>query len=214
MWDPYDPVSYFAHVVFGFAAVAGAVTALSVTKGSPLHKRGGWFFVIPMTVAALTAFVFEAQFDQPRPLAIIMAVATLYLLATSMLALRNKLSFAPIAEKVLVIVPLALLVQSVIFLVRSISIGSWATVPGPVLYGGVFLALVIGDIKLMRSRPTERLYWVKRHLLRILLAFAFAVRALFSLGIETGIPFEVVVTTPLVLALLAAWYFFRQLDRP
>ena len=42
MWEPYDPLSYLAHVFFGFLAVAGAITALSVRKGSPLHKKAGW----------------------------------------------------------------------------------------------------------------------------------------------------------------------------
>ena len=35
----------------------------------------------------------------------------------------------------------------------------------------------------------------------MLLAFAFAIRAVFSFVFETGLPFEVIVTAPLVLAL-------------
>jgi len=210
MWAPYDPVSYFLHVGFGFLAVAGAITALSVRKGSPLHKKGGWVFVVPMVVAAITALVFEVEFDEPRPLVFIMSSATLYLLATSILSLRNRSRFAFIAEKLLVIVPLILFALSVVFLLRSIQSGSLANIPGPTLYAGVFLALAIGDIRLMLSRPGDRLSWIKRHLFRMLLAFAFAIRALFAIGIETGLPFEVVVTAPLVLALIATWYFFRK----
>ena len=76
-----------------------------------------------------------------------------------------------------------------------------------------FLAVAarVGDIRLMVARPTERKRWIKRHLFRMLLAFAFAIRALFAIGIETGLPFEFVVTAPLVLALIATWYFFRKL---
>lgn len=210
MWAPYDPVSYFLHVGFGFLAIAGAVTALLVRKGSPLHKRAGWIFVVPMVIAALTALVFEVEFDERRPLVVIMSAATLYLLATSILSVRNRLSFAPIAEKFLAVIPLVLFALSVAFLFRSIQSVSWVNIPGPILYAGVFLALVIGDIRQMRSRPIERLYWVKRHLFRMLLAVAFAVRALFAIGIETGLPFEFVVTAPLVLALAATWYFFRR----
>ena len=213
MWAPYDPISYFAHVGFGFLAVAGAITALSVRKGSPLHKKSGWLFAIPMTVAAVTSFIFEIEFDQSRPLVIIMSAATLYLLATSILALRNDWSHAPIAEKLLVIVPAALFVITTLILIRSVSSGVLAQIPGPALYSGVFLSLIIGDIRVMSKRPTERLRWIKRHLFRMLLAFAFAIRALFAIGIETGIPFEVVVTAPILLALGATWYFFRKLDQ-
>jgi hypothetical protein len=46
----------------------------------------------------------------------------------------------------------------------------------------------------------------------MLLAFAFAIRALFSIGIETGLPFEFVVTVPVVLALGTTWYFFRNVE--
>lgn len=212
MWAPYDPVSYLLHVGFGFLAVAGAITALSVRKGSRLHKKGGWVFVVPMVVAAITALVFEIEFDEPRPLVVIMSVATIYLLATSVLSLRNGSRFARLAEKLLVIIPLILFALSVAFLVRSIHSVSLANIPGPILYAGVFLALVIGDIRLILSRPTDRVSWIKRHLFRMLLAFAFAIRALFAIGIETGLPFEFVVTAPLVLALIATWYFFRKLE--
>jgi uncharacterized membrane protein len=213
MWAPYDPVSYFLHVGFGFLAIAGAITALSAAKGSPLHKKGGWIFVAPMVVAAVTASVLQIEFDEPRPLVFIMSAATLYLLATSVLSLRNGLPLAPIAEKLLATVPLVLFALSVAFLYRSIQSVSLANIPGPTLYAGVFLALVIGDVRLMLSRPKDRLRWIKRHLFRMLLAFAFAIRALFAIGIDTGLPFEFVVTAPLVLALGATWYFFQSLKK-
>jgi hypothetical protein len=212
MWEPYDPITYFVHVIFGFSAIAGAFTALVVRKGSPLHKKAGWVFVVPMIAAAVTALVFEVEFDEPRPLVVIMSAATLYLLATSVLALKNSWRYAPYLEKFLVIVPAVLFIVSSLALVRNIGTLPWTRLPGPALYASVFLLLVVGDVRVFLSRPTERLRWMKRHLFRMLLAFAFALRALFAIGIETGLPFEVVVTTPIVLALLATAYFFRRLD--
>ncbi len=213
MWAPYDPVSYFLHVGFGFLAVAGAIVALSATKGSSLHKKGGWTFAIPMIVAAVTSFVFEIEFDEPRPLAVVMAVAMLYLLATGILAIRHGSRIAPIAEKVLVVVPLVLFVFSAATLVRGLSAGVLALVPGTVLYATVFLSLVVGDVRLMMSRQRDRQHWIRRHLFRMLLAFAFAIRALFAIGLETGLPFEVVVTAPLLLALGATWLFFGRFPK-
>ena len=210
MWAPYDPVSYFLHAGFGFLAVAGAVTALSVRKGSPLHRKGGWIFVVPMVVAAATALIFELEFDEPRPLAVIMSVATLYLLATSVLSLRNGWQYAPIVEKLLIVVPIALFAISAMILYRSIQSASITQIPGPTLYASVFLSLLVGDLRLMLNRPTDRLRWIKRHFFRMLLAFAFAIRAVFSFVFDTGLPFEVIVTAPLVLALGATWYFFQK----
>jgi uncharacterized membrane protein len=210
MWAPYDPVSYFLHVGFGFLAIAGAVTALSVQKGSALHRKGGWIFVAPMVIAAVTALIFELEFDEPRPLVVIMAVATLYLLATSVLALRNGWRYAPIVEKLLIVVPIALFAISAMILYRSFQSASIARIPGPTLYAGVFLLLLVGDLRLMLNRPIDRLRWIRRHFFRMLLAFAFAIRAVFSFVFETGLPFEVIVTAPLVLALGATWYFFQK----
>lgn len=212
MWAPYDPVSYLAHVSFGFLAIAGAITALYVRKGSRLHKKAGWIFVIPMVVAAITALIFEVEFDEPRPLVVIMSAATLYLLATSVLAIRREWRYSPVLEKVIAVIPAILFLFSALAIVRSAVSGSLLQIPGPMLYAGVFLLLVVGDIRLVRVRPSERLYWTKRHLFRMLLAFAFAIRALFAIGIETGLPFGMVVTTPLILALGATWYFFRKLE--
>jgi uncharacterized membrane protein len=209
MWAPYDPVSYFLHAGFGFLAFAGAVTALSVRKGSPLHRKGGWIFVAPMAVAAATALIFELEFDEPRPLAVIKSVATLYLVATSVLSLRNGWRYARIVEKLLFVVPIALSAISATILYRNIQSASLAQIPGPTLYAVVFLSLLVGDLRLMLNRPTDRLHWIKRHLFRMLLAFAFAIRAVFSFVFETGLPFELIVTAPLVLALGATWYFLQ-----
>ena len=213
MWDPYDPISYLLHVAFGFLAMAGAVTALSVVKGSPLHKKAGWLFAVPMAVAAVTALVFEIEFEQPRPLVVIMSAATLYLLASSLLAIRNRLAYARILEKVLIVVPIALFAIAALILVRSVGSGSLIRVPGQTLYAGIFLALLIGDIRIIVARPDSRIVWIKRHLLRMLLAFGFAIRAILAIAMDVGLPFQVVVTAPLVAALLVSWYFFATMKK-
>lgn len=211
MWDPYDPYSYLIHVTFGFTAVAGAIVALYSQKGSRLHIIGGRTFAVTMVVASSSALVFVIK--DFRPLVIVMSVATLYLLATAVLAIRSSKSDVPLFEKVLIVIPVVLFLVSAATLARSVVSMSIAQIPGPALYATVFLCLAIGDLRVIRSRPAQRIVWIKRHLLRMLLAFAFAIRALFSIGIDVGIPFEVAVTAPIVLALLAAFYFFARLER-
>lgn len=211
MWEPYDPFSYFLHVGCGFAAVAGAIVALAVRKGSTLHKRAGWIFVIPMVVAAVTALIFEVEFDEPRPLAVVWSIATLYLLATSILALRSSRESGHVAEKILIVVPLVLFAFSAAVLFRSVISGSLGQIPGPALHAGIFAAMVIGDIRLILARYRQRPKYIRRHLFRMLMAFAFAIRALLSLGIEIGVSFEVVATTPILIALAATGYFFRRI---
>lgn len=210
MWEPHDLATWAVHVIFGWAAMGGAIVALSTVKGSRAHKLGGRIFAVPMAIAALTAITFVGE--GIGPLVYVMSAATLYLLATSVLAIRNQLAAAPWLEKALVVVPIALFAFSVVIFIRSAQAGNIGLLFGPALYAAVFLTLVVGDIRLFVNRPTESSAWIKRHLFRMLLAFAFAVRALFSIGVDVGLPFEVAVTAPIILALIATWWFQRRID--
>ena len=210
MWEPHDLLPWLTHVIFGWAAMGGAIVALSTVKGSKAHKLGGRIFIVPMAIAALTALTFVG--GDIGPLVYVMSAATLYLLATSVLAIRNQIAAAPWLEKALIVIPIALFAFSVMIFVRSATQGIVTQLFGPALYAAVFLTLVIGDIRLFLNRPTDYNAWIKRHLFRMLLAFAFAVRALFSIGIDVGLPFEVAVTAPIILALIATWWFQRRID--
>ncbi len=210
MWEPHDPAPWLLHVVFGIAAMAGAIVALVTTKGSRLHKLAGRIFVLPMVVASLTALAFVG--GNIGPLVYVMSAATLYLLATSVLAIRNGIGAAPVLEKILVAIPAVLFAFSALFFVRNVSQGNLGQLFGPALYASVFLILVVGDVRLFLNRPAEHAKWIKRHLFRMLLAFAFAVRALFSIGVDVGLPFEVAVTAPIILALIATVWFQRRVD--
>ena len=209
MWEPHAALPWLVHVIFGIAAVTGALVALVATKGSTAHKIGGRIFVVPMAVAALTALVLASE---AGPLAYVMSAATIYLLATSVLAIRNQAALAPWLEKALVVVPLALFAFSVVTLTRGALAGNPAQIFGPALYATVFMILFVGDFRLFLKRPSDSSEWVKRHLFRMLLAFAFAIRALFSIGVDIGLPFAVAVTAPIILALIATVWFQRQVD--
>ena len=210
MWEPHDFLPWVTHVIFGWAAMAGAIVALSTVKGSSAHKIGGRVFAIPMAVAALTAITFVG--DEFGPLVYVMSAATIYLLATSVLAIRNQSKAAPWLEKALIVIPIALFAFSAMFFTRSLQAGNTGLLFGPALLAAVFLILVVGDMRLFLSRPAEPAAWVKRHLFRMLLAFAFALRALFSIGVDIGLPFEVAVTAPIILALIATVWFQRRID--
>ncbi len=210
MWEPHDFLPWVTHVIFGWAAMAGAIVALSTVKGSRAHKLGGRIFVIPMAVAALSAISFVG--GEIGPLVYVMSAATLYLLATSVLAIRNDVGAAPWIEKVLIVIPIALFAFSAMIFVRSAQAGIMSQLFGPALYAAVFLTLVVGDIRLFLKRSADATFWIKRHLFRMLLAFAFAVRALFSIGVDVGLPFEVAVTAPIILALIATVWFQRRVD--
>ena len=210
MWEPHDLLPWVVHVIFGWAAMGGAIVALSTVKGSRAHKLGGRIFVFPMAVAALTAISFVGE--EFGPLVYVMSAATIYLLATSVLAIRNQIGAAPWLEKALIVIPIALFAFSAMFFMRNLQAGNVGLLFGPALYTAVFLILVVGDIRLFLNRPTDPSVWIKRHLFRMLLAFAFAVRALFSIGVDVGLPFEVAVTAPIILALIATVWFQRRID--
>ena len=172
MWEPHAPLPWLTHVVFGIAAVTGALVALITTKGSRAHKLGGRIFVFPMVIAALTALAFVGGDTGPGPLVYVMSAATLYLLATSVLAIRNQNAAAPWLEKALVVVPIGLFSFTVLRIVGTASDGNVAQAIGPAIYAAVFLILVVGDFRLFVTRPTDYAAWIKRHLFRMLLAFA------------------------------------------
>lgn len=81
------------------------------------------------------------EVGRPRPIVVIVSAAALHLLATGLLALRNGLEFAPVLDKVLTVVPIALFAIAALVLVRSVGSASLAQSPGQTLYAGQFVSL-------------------------------------------------------------------------
>lgn len=211
MWEPHDPVSFFAHILFGFIALSGGVFALLSKKGSAIHKWSGRLFAgLMLMPVVITTFVFMRHNSQP--LVIVTTLATIYLIISAFVSLRNTHPQARLIEYCILIIPIVIGLFAAAQTIRFLMSSNQGPLIGPLLIASIFCALAIGDIRVMVKRPVKKTIWVKRHLLRMLLAFAFATMAVLRIGVQVGLPFEATVIVPLLLALLAAWYFNRKID--
>ena len=84
----------------------------------------------------------------------------------------------------------------------------------PLLMALTFATLIFRDFKLLKNRPTEHLFFLKRHAFRMILAFGFAVMAVLRIGIKMDLfGLELTVFLPLLLSLIAAFYAERNITK-
>ncbi len=203
--------NHISHTIIGTIAFIGGIIALSAKKGSITHKVGGKIFVIGMLYASVSIVGF--MIEEFRPLAILMSVATLYFITSSISALRYKKKHAKTIDKCLIILPFLLFVFTAMQFIRAlpeISLGTAARF----LFASIFALMLYRDIKLIKNRSTEHLFYLKRHAFRMILAFGFAIMAVLRIGIKLdflGLAFTTLL--PLLLALIVAFIVERNLTK-
>jgi hypothetical protein len=211
MWEPYHPITYFRHIIAGIIGLIAGLVALSTKKGSSLHIAAGRTFAINLFIAVVTTLIF--LFDHERqPLIFILALGAFYLVSSGALSFRKQKPYAKAFERVLVIIPLGISLFAVFRIIQILIGGLSAQILGPLLFAILFGGLLLGDIRVMRSRPMASLAWVKRHLLRMVLAYGFATMALLRIGLDVGLLLAITVIVPVVLALLLSVYFIRRIS--
>lgn len=198
IWEPFDPFSYFIHVVLGSIAFTAGIVALSTKKGTPVHVTSGKVFSYLMILVAISTAIFMAY--KFLPLALVMTVAVLYCIPSAINSINNDGRFAFLWDRLLVIIPLLLFLFTSIQFVRFLSIDG---VPkaGPILPATTFGFILFQDLALWKNRDRERPFWIRRHMVRMILAFTFTAMAVVRLGINIGLNLEQTVVFPL----LAAW---------
>jgi len=203
--------NHLSHIIIGTMGFIGGIVALSTKKGSKVHIRSGRVFVLGMFYAVASTIVFMVE--QVLPLALLMSIATSYLLVSSIVSLRYRKKYSRLIDKILVIVPFLLFLFTslqFILILPEISLGTFARL----LFSITFAILLFRDIKLIRSRPNEHIYFVKRHAFRMILTFGFAVMAVLRIGVKVDfLGLEFSTFTPLLLALIAAFYMERNISK-
>ena len=198
------------HTIVGSIALIGGVFALAVTKGSDTHKKAGIIFVWLLGLSAVTSlYPTFYKFREIGPVAVIMATATVYLLATALMAIRNQSEIGSTWEKGLVIVPAVLIILPIIRVIMALKTGNYEIFVGPIVLACLFGYLIFSDIQILRNRRRDRAYWLNRHMTRMVFAFAFGIMALVRIGIDFGLTFEMSVVIPLMAATLLIM-FLRQ----
>ena len=198
----HDPIILFIHVLIGSIGLIGGITSLVTVKGGKPHKIGGWIFIFGMLVSVITTLRFMA--DEFLPLAVVMCIATIYLMGSSITAIRNNKKWARVIDFLLLLFPLALFIFPLMSIVRTLPGVSMVTV-GQSTISLTFLYCLIEDIKYLRSIPLSRNVVIARHLFRMILAFTFGVMAVIRIGVKVDIiDLEYSVIIPLIFGFIIA----------
>lgn len=173
IWEPFDPVSYFLHIVLGGLGILAALVALSALKGYLNHIRAGRLFVFAAFVAAATAIAFS--FSQFSGAAIASSVITFSCLGAALLALKPKSKRVFLGE----IVTTTLMGLAFMWMLfgasMSIQADAWLM---PLLYSLIAGGLLVSDIRFLRlDEQRRREARLPRHFSRMAFAFAIAVHA-------------------------------------
>lgn len=196
------------HTIVGGVALLGALVALISVKGSDRHKLAGRVFAWLIIISAVTSFFPTfLKFSEIGPLAIIMALGTIYLVITAVIAVRFRTVESLPIEKLLPVVPLILLALPAFRVFLAVKTQNFEIFLGPLLIAGLFLYVLVQDVSIAVNRQRSREFWTKRHLTRMIFALSFGVMALVRIGVNFGLNFEMSVVLPLVGALILVVFY-------
>ncbi|MEX0899633.1 MAG: hypothetical protein WD081_02975 [Gammaproteobacteria bacterium] len=199
--------SRLVHAVLGSVALFAGVVAMLTVKGSRLHVRAGRVFAWLMGAVVVLALLF--MFYRFLPLAVVLSLATAYMIPSAVLSTsRNGRGFVGM-NVLLMGVTGGLCLFATDQFVR-LNLGADQLFIGPLVLAALFGALFADDWRMLVRRPVEPNYWIRRHLERMILAFAIAVMALVRIGVDFGLTFEMTVILPLSVAAFGILYMYRR----
>lgn len=191
-----ESVNAGIHILFGSVTLLAGVVALSARKGARWHVRGGFVFASTMIVVVGTTLF--AMFHRFLPLAILLALAEVYLIPAALLAVGKGRQLArgwlwPFT----VLAALLGLFAAAQFVRLNFVEGQLFIGPG--VFACMFGFLVWQDWLYLRGEdhPNFRL---RRHLTRMILAFAIAAMALARIGLDFGLSIQITTLGPLAIA--------------
>lgn len=169
------------HVIAGGLALLFGFVALSAAKGARLHRKTGMLFVYAVLTMALTGTVMAALKSQSGN--VIGGVLTLYLVTTSLLAVRPPSEAIRRIELVAMLVALALGITCVTYGFEALASpkGTRSGIPFVVFFMFATVALlgVIGDLRKIRAGALKGAPRLVRHLWRMCYAFWIATSSFF-----------------------------------
>ncbi|NNL70881.1 MAG: hypothetical protein HKO70_13055 [Acidimicrobiia bacterium] len=204
-------MSFYLHVGAGVVGLVVGLIALTSEKGGRVHVSAGRAFAVCMLAAAVTTLVFMVK--RPVGIAAFAALLAVYLVGTALLAIRPRKPRSRSLEIVL-----SLWAVGLIGLLLRLMWMNRIEFPERIPVLGVFVlivgALIAGDVRILRSPPSNRGPWVSRHLLRMCLAFAVAVQAAAVTNQQRlGLPPPVAMLGPFPAMCVVAWFFWRRVKK-
>ncbi len=201
-------INSYTHITMGSLALLGGLLALCLPKGSNNHRLAGRLFVIGMVIASVTTLVFMVH--KLLPLAILMAATTLVLLFSSLSAIKRTTRPKQTTQVILTLALLLISVFPLMLIIRSLISGNFDVFLGPLIMWLMFIFLLAEDWRYLKTPHPSRQYLIKRHLTRMILAFAFGVMALVRIGIKLGLSLELSVILPLLAAAILIGLFRKK----
>jgi uncharacterized membrane protein len=163
------------HIIAAVLALACGYVALFATKGAPLHRKAGMWFVYAMMVMSLSAAYIAAVTNVTT--SVIAGLLTFYFVVTGMLTVRR----TPTPSWIQVTgVAVALSVGLLAFRagLDMMARGRPEAVP-MFIFGGMALLGATGDVRMMRSGGIAGRPRIKRHLWRMCFAMWVAAASFF-----------------------------------
>lgn len=192
------------HVIAGALGLLFGFVALFARKGASVHRKSGVLFVFAMLTMSLTGATVAAIGKNEG--SVIAGLLAAYLVTTALLTVRPLTPTRRRVEVGAMLVALAMGASSLALGVDAFRTpgGARGGIPFPVffMFGSIALLSGIGDVRMIRSAPLQRVPRLTRHLWRMCYALWIAT-ASFFLGprerVEKVLPDALVI--PAVLAI-------------
>jgi len=190
-------LAFVIHISAGAVALVCGVLALLAPKGGRLHRTAGTVFFASMMVMA--AFAAWLGFARPGQIVnVFIAAFTAYLVATAWLTVRRDDGAVRLAERIALVVALALCAP---FLLLSVQLAtgmapflkSGVALEGPVLiaihsFTAVLAIAALGDVKVVLAGGNAGAPRIARHLWRMCLGLTLAAGSAFTNGFSRLLP--------------------------
>jgi uncharacterized membrane protein len=172
------------HVLAGALGLLSGYVALSVSKGAPLHRKTGMFFVYVMVTMAVTGALVSAAQGVAPAINIPTALLTFYLVITGMTSVGSPAGWSRRFDWIAMVFGYVLAAGCGVLAVVMISRG------GPtgfgfgfplVMFGTVAFFAATGDRRLLHDGPLKGAPRLMRHLWRMCFAL-FVSSIAFYLG--------------------------------
>lgn len=197
------------HFTAGLASIVAGTIALSVTKGSRLHKKSGLVFTWTMIALGLTAAGIGTY--EHIPSQVFAGLLAAYLVFSAMTTVKPLPGIGQRVNVVLMVLAFAYAVASLYggvteWLDPTVEVIGRPRVVPPLVVGTVILFAAIGDLRAIRAGGLQGSRRLARHLWRMCFGLFIATGSFF-LGQMKFIP-EPVRFVPLLLALAFAPILF------
>ena len=197
------------HFTAGLASIVAGTIALSVTKGSRLHKKSGLVFTWTMIALGLTAAAIGTY--EHIPSQVFAGLLAAYLVFSAMTTVKPLPGIGQRVNVALMVLAFAYAVASLYggvteWLDPTVEVIGRPRVVPPLVVGTVILFAAIGDLRAIRAGGLQGSRRLARHLWRMCFGLFIATGSFF-LGQMKFIP-EPVRFVPLLLALAFAPILF------